>query len=71
MNNQKELAVIVGSTHGIGLVCTKKFLSSGFRVIGCSRSVTDNRGHDLEKNFPSYTHYKVDISDEAAVRNFF
>lgn len=71
MSNQKKMVVVVGSTHGIGFACTKRFLDAGFRVIGCARGVTDNRGQDMEKNFSSYKHFKVDIRDEIAVKEFF
>ena len=69
--NTQKIAVIIGSTHGIGLACTKKFLDSGFKVIGCSRGITDDRGRDMEKTFPYYKHFYFNISDETAVKEFF
>ena len=68
---EKKLVVIVGSTHGIGLATTKKFLECGWRVIGCARGTKDKRGEEMEKNFKNYKHFNLDISDEAAVKNFF
>ena len=68
---KQKLAIIIGSTHGIGRACVKKFIDCGFRVMGCARGITDTRGREIAKNFPGYSHSDLDVRDEDAVKKFF
>lgn len=68
---KQKLAIIIGSTHGIGKACVKQFLDCGFRVMGCARGITDTRGREMTKNFLGYSHSDLDVRDEDAVKKFF
>lgn len=59
-----QIILITGSRKGIGRQLTEHFLALGKNVIGCSRSETDLR-HEL------YTHFCLDVTDEAAVKQMF
>lgn len=55
-----KVIVITGTRKGIGFFLAETFLARGWRVVGCSRGASD-----LEH--AQYTHFELDVSDEAAV----
>jgi 3-oxoacyl-[acyl-carrier protein] reductase len=56
-----KVMVITGTRKGIGRYLVEYYLNKGLVVLGCSRSQTD-----LEHE--NYTHFCLDIADEAAVK---
>lgn len=62
--NQQRVMVITGTRKGIGRYLAEYYLGKGYRVYGCSRGEADDLG-------PDYTHFCLDIGDEAAVTSLF
>lgn len=58
------VTLITGTRKGIGRFLAEHYLQAGHQVIGCSRSQPDWQ-HD------SYTHYKLDVTDEREVKRMF
>jgi 3-oxoacyl-[acyl-carrier protein] reductase len=58
------ITLITGTRKGIGKYLAEYYLQQGHKVIGCSRQEPD---WSLE----GYTHYTLDIADEAAVKQLF
>lgn len=58
--SEAEVVLITGTSRGIGRDLIRHFLNKGCQVVGCSRSA------DTEE-LANYTHYQVDVTDEAAV----
>ncbi|MGJ8641132.1 MAG: SDR family NAD(P)-dependent oxidoreductase [Opitutaceae bacterium] len=52
--------VITGTRKGIGKSLAEYYLAEGWQVAGCSRG-------DASIEHAAYTHYSLDVSDEAAV----
>ena len=71
MTDIKRYAAIIGSTHGIGRACAIKYLSEGYSVIGCAHSPEDQRGQEMERQYPEYRHVIADVSCEDEMRRFF
>ena len=71
MTDKKKYAAIIGSTHGIGRECARKYLGEGFSVIGCAHSPEDQRGHEMERQYPEYRHVIADVSSEDDMCRFF
>ncbi|MDR1923289.1 MAG: SDR family oxidoreductase [Planctomycetaceae bacterium] len=59
----KKIVLITGSRKGIGRFLAERYSSAGYDVVGCSRK----EAAPLE----NYTHFCVDVSDEASVVNMF
>lgn len=59
----KPVFMITGTSRGIGRELARQFVEKGYRVVGCSRSVSA-----LEVD--GYTHYQVDLTDENQVREW-
>jgi len=59
--DSRKVALITGASRGIGRGLVERFLSDGFRVVGCSRS-------DAPAVDGDYEHACVDVSDETAVQ---
>lgn len=59
-----KIAIVTGSSRGIGLEITRHFLDHGARVIGISRSAS-------ELSHKHYTHHELDLGDANAVVKFF
>lgn len=59
-----RVALVTGSSRGLGLSITKYLLSENFQVIGVSRSAS-NFAHE------SYEHFEVDVLDPAAIAGLF
>jgi 3-oxoacyl-[acyl-carrier protein] reductase len=58
------VTLITGSSRGIGNFLARRYVENGHQVIGCSRAEADWAA-------ASYTHYTLDIADEAAVKKLF
>ncbi|MGH8068515.1 MAG: SDR family NAD(P)-dependent oxidoreductase [Candidatus Entotheonellia bacterium] len=56
--------LITGARKGIGLHLAQHYLDTQWQVIGCSRGESD-------LHHPKYTHFCLDVADEAAVRKMF
>ncbi len=56
----QPVAVVTGSSRGLGRALAEHFLAQGYRVAGCSRG-------DGTIDHADYHHSQVDIGDEAAV----
>jgi 3-oxoacyl-[acyl-carrier protein] reductase len=60
----KPVTVVTGASKGIGRYLVQQYLSLGHSVVGFSRSTA-------ELNDQSYTHFALDVADEARVREAF
>ncbi len=58
----RKVIIITGSRKGIGRHLAEYYLRKGHVVAGCSRGESDLRHR-------AYTHYEVDVADEAAVKS--
>lgn len=56
-----RVALVTGTSRGIGNAIARSFLSAGDRVIGCSRSAATI-------DHPAYRHHVLDVADDVAVR---
>lgn len=61
---EHPVALVTGSSRGVGLVITKHFLEKSYAVIGFSR-----KPYELQS--PMYHHYEVDISNAKNVKKVF
>jgi 3-oxoacyl-[acyl-carrier protein] reductase len=61
--SEPMVAVVTGSSRGIGRGLVESFLRDGYRVIGCSRG----KAPDLEGD---YHHHQLDVGDEKAVHGW-
>lgn len=59
-----KIAVVTGSSRGVGRAVSSHFLSQGAVVVGLARG-------EAMIDHPSYHHYQVDIGDPAAVQRAF
>jgi 3-oxoacyl-[acyl-carrier protein] reductase len=59
----QRIALITGTSRGIGRGLVERFLSDGYRVVGCSRGEAPALAGD-------YEHTRLDIGEEAAVRSW-
>ena len=60
----KGCVLLTGTSRGLGKLLAERFLQSGSKVYGCSRTVSS-----IEH--PAYQHFVVDVGDEAAVVSMF
>ena len=68
--NFSRIALITGATSGIGEATARKFVSSGFAVVGNAR--TKQKLELLEKEFgPLFTGVAGDASDERVIETLF
>src|SRR5262245_14366622 len=56
--------LVTGATQGIGLALADHYLQHGDRVVGCGRG-------ESALDHPHYTHARLDVIDEPAVRRLF
>lgn len=61
MASDSRVMLITGTRKGIGRYLTDYYLERDWTVVGCSRDASDLR-------HPRYSHYELDVADEAAVR---
>ena len=59
-----KTAVVTGASRGIGLAISSRLLSLGYKVIGISRTITNE---DL--NHENFTSLQSDLSQETSTRN--
>lgn len=57
---ESNVALITGASRGIGLDLVRHYLAKEWNVVGCSRGAS-------AVSDPAYTHFEVDVTDEAAV----
>lgn len=62
MSESSRLALVTGTSSGIGEAVARELLRRGWRVVGLAR-----RSSDLED--PTYSHLQVDLADLSALRN--
>ncbi len=62
MSDSSKLALVTGSSKGIGLETCKILLKKGFKVAGASRT-----GSQIDH--PDFKYYKLDVANSAAVKN--
>src|SRR5690242_16335567 len=60
----QQVVLITGARKGIGRALVEHYLALGHSVVGCSRKESD-----LVND--RYTHYCLDVADEAAVQEMF
>jgi 3-oxoacyl-[acyl-carrier protein] reductase len=60
----QQVVLITGARKGIGRSLAEHYLARGFSVVGCSRKESDLRND-------RYTHYRLDVADETAIKNMF
>lgn len=58
-----RLAIVTGTSAGIGLACARALLEAGWHVIGCAR-------RDAPIDHAAYTHHRVDLTDIGAFESF-
>lgn len=56
--------LITGARKGIGRYLAEHYLAQGYSVVGCSRK-------DSPLEHEHYTHYRLDVADEEAVKEMF
>lgn len=62
--NQPRHVLVTGATQGIGLALAEHYLKQGDEVVGCGRG-------ESPLEHPRYTHARLDVVDEPAVRRLF
>ena len=60
--------VVTGASSGIGRACALEFARKGCSVVGVSRNITE--GTETFPGGGSITGFRLDITDEAAAKNF-
>lgn len=60
----QQVILITGARKGIGRSLAEHYLNQGHSVVGCSRKNSDLSHAD-------YTHFCLDVADEAAIREMF
>lgn len=70
---ESNLAIVTGSSRGIGREIVARLLSDGYDVLGLSRSNSLDENFSTVKNGDSdrYRGFAVDISDPDQIENFF
>lgn len=61
---EESVALITGTSRGVGHYLASRFCDQGYRVIGCSRSA-----HSLPAS--AFQHFQLDVTDETAVKVMF
>jgi 3-oxoacyl-[acyl-carrier protein] reductase len=59
-----RVALVTGSSRGVGRLITEHFLAGGAQVIGVARGTSDL----VDKN---YRHFQIDVSDAGAIQSLF
>jgi NAD(P)-dependent dehydrogenase (short-subunit alcohol dehydrogenase family) len=63
--SNRDLAIVTGTSRGIGHAVALALLERGFDVVGVSRAAPDGLEH------PQYRHFDCDLNDPAAVHRTF
>lgn len=66
--NIKRVALVTGSTSGIGMAIAKKLYEDGFSVAFHSKS-SQEMGESLAQNHPDSSYTQANLADEKQVRN--
>ena len=61
-DDRRPVALVTGSSRGIGRAVAEHLLGRDWRVVGCSRGDSDLEVSD-------YSHVACDVTDEAAVKS--
>ena len=61
MTMDPAVTLITGTRKGIGRGLAEHYVRAGHEVIGCSRA-------DVDWTLERYAHYRVDVTDERAVK---
>ena len=67
-NKYGKNIVVTGASSGIGRACALEFARKGCSVVGVSRNITE--GTETFPGGGSITGFRLDITDEAAAKNF-
>lgn len=67
--SDRPTTVVTGTRKGIGRGLARHYLAQGHRVVGCSRRPLGEPL--LEGAADRYTHFELDVADEAAVHDLF
>jgi NAD(P)-dependent dehydrogenase (short-subunit alcohol dehydrogenase family) len=66
--HEKRVALVTGSTSGIGMAIAKQFVEDGFYVIFHSKSSVEV-GRELARNYPDSSYIQADLTDEEQIRH--
>jgi 3-oxoacyl-[acyl-carrier protein] reductase len=61
--SQRPVALVTGSSKGLGQSLVRFLVAAGYDVAGCSRSAAES--------FENYTHFQADVSDESQIKTLF
>ena len=61
--NQNRVALVTGSTSGIGLAIAKRFVEDGFAVVFHSKSSVET-GEQLAQSYPNAAYIQADLSNQ-------
>ncbi len=62
MPSEPPVALVTGTSRGIGRFLAGHLAGKGLRVVGCSR------GNSVDLGLPNYQHFEADVTDEKAVQ---
>ena len=66
--NQNRVALVTGSTSGIGLAIAQRFAEDGFTVVFHSKSSVET-GEQLAQSYPDAAYVRADLSDQKQAQN--
>ena len=66
--NHKRVALVTGSTSGIGLAIAKRFIEDGFKVVFHSKSSVET-GEQLAQSYPNAAYIQADLASQKQAKN--